>query len=92
MKQVIVHAKRERKMLGVCYLDLDVFKPVSDTLGHQTDDHVPIEIARRTASILREGDTVARLGGDEFVVLKSNLTPFCLKKYLPTHNTRLTTK
>ncbi len=73
MKQAIAQAKRERKMLGVCYLDLDGFKPVNDTLGHQAGDHVLIEIARRIGNILREGDTVARLGGDEFVVLLPDL-------------------
>ncbi len=73
MKQAIAQAKREQKMLGVCYLDLDGFKPVNDTLGHHAGDLVLIEIARRIGNILREGDTVARLGGDEFVVLLLNL-------------------
>ncbi|MDD2801078.1 MAG: response regulator, partial [Methylococcales bacterium] len=73
MKQAIAHTKREQKMLAVCYLDLDGFKPVNDAFGHQVGDHVLIEIARRIGSILRESDTVARLGGDEFVVLLPNL-------------------
>lgn len=73
MKQAIAQAKREQKLLGVCYLDLDGFKPVNDTLGHQAGDQVLIEIARRIGNILREGDTVARLGGDEFVVLLPDL-------------------
>jgi diguanylate cyclase (GGDEF)-like protein/PAS domain S-box-containing protein len=73
MKQAIAQDKRERKMLGVCYLDLDGFKPVNDTYGHQAGDQVLIEVARRIGSILREGDTIARLGGDEFVVLLPNL-------------------
>ncbi len=73
MKQAIAQTKREEKILGVCYLDLDGFKPVNDTLGHQAGDLVLIEIARRIESILRKGDTCARLGGDEFVVLLPNL-------------------
>lgn len=73
MKQAIAQTKRARKTLGVCYLDLDGFKPVNDTLGHHAGDQVLIEIARRIGSILREGDTVARLGGDEFVVLLPDL-------------------
>ncbi len=73
MKQAIALTKRDQKMLGVCYLDLDGFKPVNDTLGHQAGDQVLAEIARRIGSILREGDTVARLGGDEFVVLLPDL-------------------
>ncbi len=73
MKQVIAQAKRDRKLLGVCYLDLDGFKPVNDTLGHHAGDQVLIEIAQRIGNILREGDTVARLGGDEFVVLLPHL-------------------
>ncbi len=73
MKQGIAQAKRERTMLGVCYLDIDGFKPVNDNFGHQAGDQVLIEIARRIGNTLREGDTVARLGGDEFVVLLPNL-------------------
>ncbi|PPK76519.1 diguanylate cyclase (GGDEF)-like protein [Methylobacter tundripaludum] len=73
LKQAVSQTKRERKILGICYLDLDGFKSVNDTLGHQAGDHVLIEMARRMGNILREGDTVARLGGDEFVVLLPNL-------------------
>lgn len=73
MKLAIGQTKREQKMLGICYLDLDGFKPVNDTLGHKAGDQVLIEIAQRMSNILREGDTVARLGGDEFVVLLPNL-------------------
>jgi diguanylate cyclase (GGDEF)-like protein len=73
MKQAIAQTKRERKMLAVCYLDLDGFKFINDTMGHQAGDQVLIETAQRIGRMLRESDTVARLGGDEFVVLLPNL-------------------
>ncbi|MFU8789009.1 MAG: response regulator [Methylobacter sp.] len=73
MKLAVVQIKREQKLLGVCYLDLDGFKPINDSLGHHAGDQVLVEIARRISSLLREGDTVARIGGDEFVVLLPNL-------------------
>ncbi|MCK5188667.1 MAG: diguanylate cyclase, partial [Methylococcales bacterium] len=73
LKQAISRAKREQKKLAICYIDLDGFKPINDTLGHQTGDGVLVEIAQRINTILRDSDTVARTGGDEFVVLLSNL-------------------
>lgn len=69
MKQAISQTSREKTMMAVCYLDLDGFKPINDTLGHKAGDQVLIEIADRIGSTIRGGDTVARLGGDEFVVL-----------------------
>lgn len=69
LKQAISQSKREHKLLGVCYLDLDGFKPVNDTFGHHAGDQVLIEIARRIGQTIRAGDTVARLGGDEFALL-----------------------
>lgn len=69
MKQAIAQTLRERTMMAVCYLDLDGFKPINDTLGHEAGDKVLIEVARRIIGTIRGGDTVARLGGDEFVIL-----------------------
>ena len=69
MKQAIFQASREQNMMAVCYLDLDGFKPINDTFGHETGDRVLIEIAKRIGDTIRGGDTVSRLGGDEFVVL-----------------------
>ena len=73
MKQALAQTRREHKILAVCYMDLDGFKPVNDQLGHQAGDKVLIEIAQRLSQSIRAGDTVARLGGDEFVVLLMGL-------------------
>jgi diguanylate cyclase (GGDEF)-like protein/PAS domain S-box-containing protein len=73
MKQAIAQTRREQNMMALCYLDLDGFKQVNDTLGHEAGDHVLIEISRRIEHTIRGGDTVARLGGDEFVVLLQGL-------------------
>lgn len=69
MKQAIAQTSRDQCMMAVCYLDLDVFKPINDQYGHQAGDEVLIEISKRIGNTIRGGDTVARLGGDEFVVL-----------------------
>jgi diguanylate cyclase (GGDEF)-like protein/PAS domain S-box-containing protein len=69
MKQATARTAREQNMMAVCYLDLDGFKPINDSLGHEAGDHVLIEIAKRIENTIRGGDTVARLGGDEFVIL-----------------------
>ncbi|MGK5630294.1 diguanylate cyclase CdgB [Streptomyces sp. URMC 123] len=61
------------KGLAVLFCDLDGFKSINDRFGHHTGDAVLIEVARRLANGVREGDTVARLGGDEFVVLADGL-------------------
>ncbi|MCP9958426.1 diguanylate cyclase CdgB [Streptomyces sudanensis] len=61
------------KGLAVLFCDLDGFKSINDRFGHHTGDAVLIEVARRLAAGVRDGDTVARLGGDEFVVLADGL-------------------
>ncbi len=69
MKQAFGVARRTRSMLAVMVIDLDRFKQVNDTYGHDVGDMVLLTIASRLRSCVREVDTVARLGGDEFVVL-----------------------
>ncbi|TCV83287.1 sensor domain-containing protein [Sulfurirhabdus autotrophica] len=72
-KQAMNHCKRDKSLLGVCYLDLDDFKKVNDTYGHEAGDQLLIEIARRIKSVMREEDTISRQGGDEFALLLGGL-------------------
>lgn len=65
--------KRENKSFGLVLMDLDRFKEVNDTLGHDVGDELLREVGRRLKGTVRAEDTVARLGGDEYVVLIHNL-------------------
>jgi two-component system cell cycle response regulator len=64
----ITHAHRNKRTMAVMYLDLDGFKQVNDTLGHDVGDKLLNMVAARLAAAVRQEDTVARLGGDEFVI------------------------
>jgi two-component system cell cycle response regulator len=64
----ITHAHRNKRTMAVMYLDLDGFKQVNDTLGHDVGDKLLNMVAARMAAAVRQEDTVARLGGDEFVI------------------------
>ena len=72
LHQATALARRTGKTLAICMLDLDGFKPVNDTLGHEAGDRLLVEIARRLQVIIRGEDTVARLGGDEFTFILVN--------------------
>jgi diguanylate cyclase (GGDEF)-like protein/PAS domain S-box-containing protein len=65
----IDQSKRDKRSLALCFIDLDKFKQINDSLGHDVGDLLLKEVARRLSLSLRDSDTVARLGGDEFVVL-----------------------
>ena len=62
-------AQRHERRVAVLFIDLDRFKNINDTLGHEAGDHVLQDIAERLGQCVRESDTIARQGGDEFVVL-----------------------
>ena len=68
LRQAIKNARRSSKKLAVLCLDLDKFKEVNDTLGHDVGDQLLIEAGKRINDCLRNVDTVARLGGDEFCI------------------------
>ncbi|MCB1763034.1 MAG: EAL domain-containing protein [Gammaproteobacteria bacterium] len=73
LHQAMLRSDRGKWLLGLLFLDLDGFKYINDTLGHNVGDQVLHQAAKRLQNGLRHGDTVARLGGDEFVVIAENL-------------------
>lgn len=73
LERAMALSRRNRTKLALVYLDLDGFKAVNDTHGHDVGDLLLIEVAKRIQLSLRETDTLARIGGDEFVLVLSNL-------------------
>ena len=66
-------ARRHGRHLAVLFVDLDDFKPINDSLGHEVGDQVLVQVAQRLACEVTSGDTLARFGGDEFVILMPEL-------------------
>ena len=73
LPQAIAEAKAASTMLGVVFLDLDRFKHINDTRGHETGDKLLQEVATRLRTCVRDSDVVIRMGGDEFVVVFRNV-------------------
>ena len=73
LQQAIAYANRHESQLAVLIIDLDGFKYINDTVGHQCGDQLLIEVARRLRSVTRRTDTLARIGGDEFCLVLSDL-------------------
>jgi len=73
IKQEIKRNRRDGRKMAVLFIDLDHFKEVNDTMGHDAGDSLLMEAARRLRACVREHDTVARMGGDEFTLLITEL-------------------
>jgi diguanylate cyclase (GGDEF)-like protein/PAS domain S-box-containing protein len=69
LQHALSRAERDQMMLAVLFLDLDNFKVINDSLGHEVGDQLLMNVAERLRGSMRSGDTAARLGGDEFILL-----------------------
>ncbi|HQT29896.1 MAG TPA: EAL domain-containing protein [Thiobacillus sp.] len=74
LAQAILLAQRKNEPLAVIFIDLDRFKHVNDSLGHQAGDRLLLEVAHRLQTCVRTSDTLARLGGDEFILVLLDIT------------------
>jgi diguanylate cyclase (GGDEF)-like protein len=74
LNQTLKQSKRYERKFALLFIDLDGFKSVNDTLGHDAGDELLIKVSERLLVSVRESDTVARLGGDEFTVILSTIT------------------
>lgn len=73
LRNALQRAHRLHVQLGLIYLDIDNFKLVNDSLGHDSGDHLLKQVAQRLQEVVREGDIVCRLGGDEFAIIVHDL-------------------
>ena len=73
LNQAMIEAERDERLVGVVFLDLDRFKDINDTLGHEVGDLLLKGVAERLRGAVRRGDTVARLSGDEFTLVLADM-------------------
>lgn len=73
LKQALKEAERYKRKLAVMYMDMDKFKYINDTFGHDVGDELLKQFSQRVQGFLRENDTLARQGGDEFTILLSEI-------------------
>jgi diguanylate cyclase (GGDEF)-like protein/PAS domain S-box-containing protein len=73
LEQAMIEADRHERLVGVVFLDLDRFKNINDTLGHDAGDEILKAVAERLTGAVRRGDTVARLSGDEFTLVLADM-------------------
>lgn len=74
LNQVQLDSERNKRYAALMFMDLDGFKELNDTLGHDYGDILLQQVAKRLSSLMRKGDTVARLGGDEFIIVLKDLS------------------
>jgi len=73
LNQAIYLSQRTNKKIAVLFLDLDSFKFVNDTMGHQAGDELIVQISKKLFHTLRKSDTVSSFGGDEFLIMLNNI-------------------
>ncbi len=74
LAQAVASLDQSKAKIALLALDLDRFKQINDTLGHESGDALLQQVAQRLQSVSRDGDTIARLGGDEFAIIQSSIT------------------
>ena len=84
VRQAMASSSRSAQHCALLFLDLDNFKILNDTLGHDIGDLLLQQVASRVSNCVRKGDTVARLGGDEFVVMLEELSEFMQEAVMQT--------
>ena len=73
LERALLRCARNDTRLALLFMDLDGFKEINDTLGHDAGDQALVEVAKRFSALIRKSDTLARIGGDEFVILLCDL-------------------